>query len=376
MPGGAARDSGFAVRTQYGPRRLQSLGSRLGTQTRLAVTARSKTSGLTAPRRGIIRVMAGREGSPRRSRACVREESAPPCRMAAESSKMFRADLPRTFSVAAQFAAAPAPPPAPPAAQAAVTAVTATARPVAGPLRSGRSLSSSGGPARCSVRRAAGRAGFRPGAGLSVPRDTGTATHAMMSVMWVYMETWIINDGAAELARGSHLRGVGLRASCLSVGPARTVADGIAELADPGGQQGPSSHRYELTGVAGHAEDVWSDGGPSAREFVITAGDQAFLARTAGPASEVAVGSRVTAQRTLSVVAGYEWDAFGLPDLRTDWHVHGWRSSTGRSIMFSAGRGGALPATRARCFAHLRSNVCPDGTMTAPLGSWPGTCSM
>ena len=139
--------------------------------------------------------------------------------------------------------------------------------------------------------------------------------------MWVYMETWIVKDGAPELARGAHLRGVGLRAECRSLGPARTAADGVAELVDPGGQQGPSSHSYELTGVAGHAEDVWSERGPMGAEFVITAGDQAFLARTAGPASEVAVGARVTAMCMLSVVADYEWDAFGLPDLRTDWYV-------------------------------------------------------
>ena len=141
--------------------------------------------------------------------------------------------------------------------------------------------------------------------------------------MWVYMETWIVKDGAPELARGEPLRGVGLRAECRSLGPARTAVDGITELVDPGGPQGPGSHRYELTGVAGHAQDVRSERGPAGAEFVITAGDQAFLARTAGPASEVAVGSRVTAQCTLSVVADYEWDAFGMPDLRTDWYVRG-----------------------------------------------------
>jgi hypothetical protein len=147
----------------------------------------------------------------------------------------------------------------------------------------------------------------------------------MMVAMWVYMETWIVKDGAPELARGVHLRGVGLRADCYRLGPARTTADGIAELADPGGQQGPGSQRYELTGMAGPAEDVYAGDGPACRhagsEFVITVGDQAFLVRTAGPASEVAVGSRATAQCTLSVVADYEWDAFGLPDLRTDWYV-------------------------------------------------------
>ena len=61
----------------------------------------------------------------------------------------------------------------------------------------------------------------------------------MMSIMWVYMETWIIKDGAAELVRGSHLRGVGLRASCLSVGPPRAVVDGIAELRIPAPGRSP-----------------------------------------------------------------------------------------------------------------------------------------
>src|ERR1700742_1751164 len=140
--------------------------------------------------------------------------------------------------------------------------------------------------------------------------------------MWVYMETWIVKDGALELAQGEQLRGVGLRADCHSLGPARAAADGIAELADPGRPPGPGSHRHELTGVAGPAEDVRSERGPAGAEFVITAGDHAFLARPAGPAAEVAAGSRVTAQCTLSVVADYEWDAFGLPDLRTGWYVH------------------------------------------------------
>src|SRR5690348_728390 len=123
--------------------------------------------------------------------------------------------------------------------------------------------------------------------------------------MWVYMAAWIVQDGAPELARGEPLRGVGLRAQCRRLGPAWTAADGIAEFVDPGGPPGPGSHRYELTGVAGHAEDVRTGRGPVGAEFVITAGDQVFLARTAGPASGVAVGSRVTAQCTLSVVADY-----------------------------------------------------------------------
>ena len=142
----------------------------------------------------------------------------------------------------------------------------------------------------------------------------------MMFIMWVYMETWIVQDGAPELGRGSYLPDVGLRADCLSMGPPRTPVDGIAELADRA-----RGHLHELTGLAGAARDVWSGDGPAQRhagsEFVITTGDQAFIARTAERASVVAAGARLTAQCMLSVVADYEWDAFGLPDLRSDWHV-------------------------------------------------------
>jgi hypothetical protein len=181
--------------------------------------------------------------------------------------------------------------------------------------------------------------------------------------MWVYMETWIVQDGAPELARGEPLRGVGLRAECRSLGPARTAADGITEFVDPDGPQGPGSHRYELTGVAGHAEDVLSERGPVGAEFVITAGDQAFVARTAGPAAEVAVGSRVTAQCTFSVVADYEWDAFGLPDLRTDWYVRGLAIEHRLVDDTPSGAGGVLvgpPGTVLRSFEIERMSRWDD----------------
>jgi hypothetical protein len=58
---------------------------------------------------------------------------------------------------------------------------------------------------------------------------------------------------------------VGLRAECRSLGPAPAAADGITELVDPGGPQGPGRHRYELTGVTKHAEDVWTVRGPQVR---------------------------------------------------------------------------------------------------------------
>jgi hypothetical protein len=141
--------------------------------------------------------------------------------------------------------------------------------------------------------------------------------------MWVYLEPWIVQDGALpELARGSHLRNVGLWADCRSVGPARTAMDGIAELAGPDSAHESGRYRYELTGVAGPAQGIRTGNEEQAgSEFVITAGDLGMVARTAGPVSEVAAGSRVTAQCTLNVAADYEWDAFELPDLRADWYV-------------------------------------------------------
>ncbi len=88
----------------------------------------------------------------------------------------------------------------------------------------------------------------------------------MMFIMWVYMETWIVKDGAAELGRGSYLPGVGLRADCLSLAPPRTRADGIAELADRGSSRRPGTHLHELTGTAGPARDVHSGDGRGQRD--------------------------------------------------------------------------------------------------------------
>jgi hypothetical protein len=103
--------------------------------------------------------------------------------------------------------------------------------------------------------------------------------------------------------------------------------------------------------------------GPVGAEFVITAGDQAFLARTAGPVAEIAVGSRVTAQCTLSVVAGYEWDAFGLPDLRTDWYVRGLAIEHRQIYDAPSSLGGVLvgpPGTALRSFETERMSRWDD----------------
>ena len=76
--------------------------------------------------------------------------------------------------------------------------------------------------------------------------------------------------------------------------------DGIAELAGPDSAHESGRYRYELTGVAGPAQGIRTGNEEHAgSEFVIAAGDLGIVARTAGPVSEVAEGSRVTAQCTL-----------------------------------------------------------------------------
>ncbi len=70
-----------------------------------------------------------------------------------------------------------------------------------------------------------------------------------------------------------------------------------------------------------------------------------------------AVGSRVTAPSTLSVAAGHERDAFGLPDLSGDWYVPRLKIERRQIDYFLAVRDGLLRAIRVRRFAYLRSNV-------------------
>jgi hypothetical protein len=167
----------------------------------------------------------------------------------------------------------------------------------------------------------------------------------MMVTMWVYLETWIVKDGALlELARGSHLRDVGLRAECGNLGSARTAVNGIAELADPGGEQGSGSYRYELTGVAGHAEDVRTERGHAGSEFVITAGDQAFVARTAGPASPRSPRAHASPRSARSA----SWPTTSgthsaCPICEPTGMCDDWRSSTGRSITPRAVRRASYP---------------------------------
>ncbi|QWC86660.1 hypothetical protein KLP28_08325 [Nocardioidaceae bacterium] len=56
-------------------------------------------------------------------------------------------------------------------------------------------------------------------------------------------------------------------------------------------------------------------------EIVLVVGRDRFIAGHGGSAHDVVPGSRVTVTGKPTLVGDYEWDGFGLPDLRADWAV-------------------------------------------------------
>ncbi len=132
-----------------------------------------------------------------------------------------------------------------------------------------------------------------------------------------------------ELAPGAWLRSVGLRLAAAGVRAAGGAVDGVVPVGQP--DQDGSVFGYEVTGAAGVPRDVHAamgqagTGGAIGRvgvEFSLTAGAQAFVVLAPGAAADYHAGDRLSVRGALWVLAGYEWDAFGLPDLRRDWRVN------------------------------------------------------
>lgn len=120
---------------------------------------------------------------------------------------------------------------------------------------------------------------------------------------------------------GSVLAAVGVRAYCWAVRQ-HDAAQPVRALTQA---ESGRAHAYEVFGTAGPARDFSADSDSWPRhagaEFVLHAGRLRFLASIEGRASEIAPGAVLAVMCTLDLVAGYERDAFELPDVRTDWHV-------------------------------------------------------
>jgi hypothetical protein len=143
--------------------------------------------------------------------------------------------------------------------------------------------------------------------------------------MWVAVSDWMLADDDPPLPSvGSMLRSVGVRLMGTVAAAEAGAADAVAEVASTNDPV-PWLVEYVVTGTAGQARDVDVDGDRhrqhSGAEFVLTADEHRFQVRFDGWAHDVAPDSRVAVRGRLSVVGGYEWEAFGLTESRADWRV-------------------------------------------------------
>ena len=141
------------------------------------------------------------------------------------------------------------------------------------------------------------------------------------------LSEWIVGDGELDRPRpGTVLGHVGLRASAVDVaGDAGRPEGGPAAAAEWPSPAGPVE---EVRGLTGPARDFFVDAGQGrsrrvGAEFVLDAGAYRVLASTPLPAAEVREGEAVLFRCVLSVIADYEWQGFGLPDVRQEWTVLG-----------------------------------------------------
>ena len=147
--------------------------------------------------------------------------------------------------------------------------------------------------------------------------------------MWTYLPLWLVQDGQVdELAPGSHLSDTAVAAACLAVvaaDPDRPT--GVVRSASLEGSSGRvRSYLYGVTGLASGVRDIEAaDQGDGAErvgsEFLLTVGSLEFIARTRGFFFKPPEGLLVTVLCSFEVMAGYELDAFQLPDVRGNWSV-------------------------------------------------------
>jgi hypothetical protein len=148
------------------------------------------------------------------------------------------------------------------------------------------------------------------------------------AAMWVRVMGGMLTTGEAlRPVAGGELRAAGLRVRGAVVAADDATADGVVDLpAARGTAQG--CPEYQLTGVASDGRDVWAQhrrrrGSThhAGAEFVLSVGGQRYQVHHGGSASDVAERSRVTVIGAVELVAGYEWEDFGLPDTRSDWFI-------------------------------------------------------
>jgi hypothetical protein len=150
--------------------------------------------------------------------------------------------------------------------------------------------------------------------------------------MWVRLADWEVVDGEVE----KPVPGAVMRSMALSIHGRREpvgaqVFEGGAQssmLLEDATFSGPSRPPvYVVTGRVEQADDVWANYGQGSTHagarLLLQLDGWRLFAQVDGSARESDPGSLfpVRIRGCLSFVASYEWDAFGLTDIRTDWVV-------------------------------------------------------
>ena len=143
--------------------------------------------------------------------------------------------------------------------------------------------------------------------------------------MWIRLLAWMLADEEPSLpAPGDLLAGIGVRAYGTPAAAPSGAADGIEEVLVPGAR--PQDAEYVLTGTMSSIRDYnageSAEGGHAGAECVLDTGMGRFHVQYAGWARDVDPGSRAQLRSKLTAIGGYEWEAFGLTDTRTDWTAH------------------------------------------------------
>jgi hypothetical protein len=143
--------------------------------------------------------------------------------------------------------------------------------------------------------------------------------------MWIRLPAWMMVDEEPSLpAPGDLLAGIGIRAYGTPAAAPSGAADGIEEVLAIGVR--PQDAEYVLTGTVSNIRDYDAGQGAAPEhagaECVLDTGTGRFHVQYTGWARDVDPGSRAQLRSKLTAIGGYEWEAFGLTDTRTDWTVH------------------------------------------------------
>lgn len=154
-------------------------------------------------------------------------------------------------------------------------------------------------------------------------------------MVWVRVAGWMIADGEVPVpSRGDVLSHLGVRFRGEVAPAAPEASDGIEEFRqDPA----PSGVTYRGTGRASGARDFYFEMDPGVRDrgtdFVLAVGPVRYQVQSTGWAADVPEGARLSVTGHASVIGSYEWDDFGLAEVRGDWRVTDVASSGEEDLM-------------------------------------------